>query len=171
MKKKPVFIALILLAVILTVGFFLYSKQAGYINVEPPGFSLKLRGGLLGSKTIWSSGEPEKIHVGTYRPSYANYFKQHAGNKWQLYCSLDNLPKIKITKGQTVSLKFGPPLIVKADVKRNRDRVTIIPAITGSAGEVYDNRVMMNGIPLPAPRFKIIDEAENVLASGKFEYG
>ena len=171
MKKKPVFIAFILLVIIFAVGFFLYSRQSGYIKIEPQGYSLNLRGGLLGSKTVNSSVKPRKIHIGIYRPSYANYFKQHDGDRWQLYCSLDNLPVIKITKGQTVSLKFGPPLIVKADVKRSGNRVTIAPVITGSAGEVYDNRVMKNGMSLSAPRLKIIDEASNVLASGKFEYG
>jgi hypothetical protein len=171
MKKKTVFIAFILLAVIFTVGFFLYSRQSGYIKVEPPDYSLNLRGGFWGSKTITSSGEPEKIHVGKYRPSYANYFKEHNDDIWQLHCSLDKLPWIKVSKGRIISLKFGPPLIVKADVKRSRDRVTIAPSITGCAGELYSNRVRKNGKSLPAPKLKIVDEAGNVLASGKFEYG
>ncbi len=172
MKKKTIYIAFVLLAVVLAIGFFLNSKQSGYIEIEPHGYSLNLRGGLFGSKTIWSSGEPEKIHIGTYKPSYANYFKEHNGERWQLYCSLDDLPKIKVTKGETISLKFGPPLIVKADVKRSRDRVTIAPSITGFAGEFYDLGVRKkNEKRLPAPKFKIFDEAGNVLASGKFEYG
>ena len=171
MNKKTVFIAFILLVVVFAVGFFLYSRQSGYIKVEPPGYSLNLRGGFWGSKTIWSSGEPEKIHIGKYRPSYANYFKEHNGDRWQLYSSLNELPGIKVAKGRTVSLKLGPPLIVKADVKRNWDRVTIAPSITGCAGELYSNRVRKNGKSLPAPKLKIVDEAGNVLASGKFEYG
>ena len=175
MRKKTVFISLVILVVVIVVfavGFFLYSKQSGYIKVEPPGYSLNLRGGLFGSKTIWSSGEPEKIHVGTYKPSYANYFRKHNDDTWQLYCSLDKLPVVEVTKGETVSLKFGPPLTVKADVKRNRDRITIAPSIIGCTGELYDIRVRKkNGKMLPAPKLKIVDEAGNVLASGKFEYG
>jgi hypothetical protein len=49
--------------------------------------------------------------------------------------------------------------------------VSIGLSITGQSGERYNPRVIKNGSALEAPKLQIIDEAGNVLASGKFEYG
>ena len=38
-------------------------------------------------------------------------------------------------------------------------------------GEPYQNVIMQNNKRIPVPKVKIIDEADSVLASGKFEYG
>lgn len=171
MKKKPVFVAFVILVAALAVGVLLYSRETGYIKIEPPGFTLNLRGGFWGSVTVGPSAEPKEVHIGTYKPSYANYFKEQNGDRWQLYSSLGSLPEIKVGKRETVSLRFGPPFIVKTDVRRNGGNVTIGLSITGRAGELYDVRLKKNGKTVPAPKVKIVDEAGGVLASGKFAYG
>jgi hypothetical protein len=56
-------------------------------------------------------------------------------------------------------------------VKPTGRQVSIGLSITGKSGERYNPGVMKNGKALEAPKLQIIDEAGNVLASGKFEYG
>ncbi len=171
MKKKPVLISLIIIVALLAIGIFLYPKRTGYIKVEVPGFMLNLRGGLWRSVTIGPSTEPKEVQIGTYKPSYANYFKEQNGDKWQLYGSWSNLPEVQVDNKETVSLRFGPPFLVRTDVKRNGRNVTIGLSLVGRTGELYDVRVRKNGQSLSAPKLKIVDETGTVLTTGRFEYG
>ena len=95
------------------------------------------------------------------------------GNKWlaSFYGAQDVSSRITVTKGQTTTLKFGPPLNVKTEVESAGRQVSIGLLITGQSGERYNPQLTKNGSFLEAPKLKIVDEAGTVLASGKFEYG
>jgi protein involved in polysaccharide export with SLBB domain len=84
---------------------------------------------------------------------------------------------LDLTKGQTLSVlkssgsKPGPPLLVKTDVQTKGREVSIGLIVEGQAGEKYAGGVKKNEQWQPPPRFKVVDKAGAVLASGKFEYG
>lgn len=89
------------------------------------------------------------------------------GDKWVL----------DLAKGQSLSAvrgsdrKPGPPLLVKTDVQRSRQDVSIGLVIEGQAGEKYAGGAKKNRRWMPPPRFKIVDESGKTLASGAFKYG
>jgi len=68
-------------------------------------------------------------------------------------------------------LKLGPPFEIRTDVKRNNRIVSIGLKMVGQAGEHYSPEVLTHNGPLPAPKVTIVDESDQVLASGNFEYG
>ena len=171
MKKITVYIAVSLLVALFAGVILVANRETGYIKVEYPGYIINLQGGLWKSVTIGPSTEPKKVHVGTYMPSYANYFIEENGDKWQLYGPWRNLPKIQVVKEETISLKYGPPFQIKTDVRKNRSNASIGLSLVGRAEELYSLSVRKNGQWLPAPKLKIIDEAENILAEGRSQYG
>ena len=89
------------------------------------------------------------------------------GDKWVL----------DLAKGQSLSLfkgsgsKTGPPLVVKTDVQTEGSEVSIGLVVEGQAGEKYVGGLKKNEQWQPPPRFKIIDKAGKVLATGVFKYG
>lgn len=77
-----------------------------------------------------------------------------------------------IEPGETISLRVGPPFVVKAQVQTRADGrvVDISPIIVGGAGEKYSPAFQRNGQRPPAVAFKIIDEKGTVLVSDKVGY-
>jgi len=66
----------------------------------------------------------------------------------------------------------GPPIVVKTDAYRVSERETSIGLILqGQAGEVYRPGAAKNGARVPAPAFRIVNEAGQVIAQGNFSYG
>jgi hypothetical protein len=84
---------------------------------------------------------------------------------------------LDLIKGQTLSVlkssgsKPGPPLLVKTDVQTRGREVSIGLIVEGQAGEKYAGGVKKNEQWQPPPRFKVVDKAGKVLASGVFKYG
>ena len=173
--KKIIVIPLIVVVLIGLILFY-YSQQTGYVKLETPGVTVNLRGlhGVFWKNLqLGPSTDPVKIHVGQYLALFGNLVMNAGGDKWvaSFDGAQDVSSRITITNGRTTTLKFGPPLNVKTKVESAGRQVLIGLSITGQSGERYNPQFMKNGSGLDAPRLKIMDEAGNVLASGKFEYG
>jgi hypothetical protein len=173
--KKIIVIPLIIV-VLIGIVLLYYSQQTGYVKLETPGITVGLRGlhGVFWKNLhIGPSTNPVKTHVGKYLALLGNLTSDAGGDKWQFsfYGAQDPSSRITVSKGQTTTLKFGPPLFLRTEVKPTGRQVSIGLSITGKSGERYNPGVMKNGKALEAPKLQIIDEAGNVLASGKFEYG
>ena len=66
----------------------------------------------------------------------------------------------------------GPLVIVKADVqRRGANEAAIGLVLEGAGGERYQPVVTKNGVRLPAPGLRIVNEQGEVLSEGKFQYG
>jgi hypothetical protein len=173
--KKIIVIPLIII-VLIGLAIFFYSLQTGYVRLEIPGVTVNLHGlhGVFWKKLqIGPSTDPVKIHVGQYLAVLGSLTSNAGSDKWQIsfYGAQNPSSKITVAKEQTTTLKFGPPLFLKTEVKPAGRQVSIGLSITGQSGERYNPRVIKNGSALEAPKLQIVDEAGNVLASGKFEYG
>ncbi len=79
---------------------------------------------------------------------------------------------LALAGGQSLAAQAGPPIVVKTDVRRvNKYERSIGLILQGRAGEVYRPGVTINGDRVPAPAFRIVDEAGQVLVRGNFNYG
>lgn len=88
---------------------------------------------------------------------------------------MGKLAEIVIESGKTNTIRMGPPFKVKTASQRGsgflgRNRY-ISMTLTGQAGESYSHGAYKDKWRLPAPKLKILDEKDKVLASGQFEYG
>jgi hypothetical protein len=167
------------------------------INVAYDGSALELRkvqpelgtlnlGGTQINLKLWSEAAEQflsgaenqwQLPVGKYSPrDFSKLIKMDSeGNKWTFTGSrnVGQLAEFEIMAGQETEFKIGPPFLVipKATVRANPAKIDISFTLQGQAGEQYGNRVTKNGREQPRPRFEIMDESGNILASGKFEYG
>ena len=173
--KKIIVIPLIIVVVIGLVIFY-YLQQTGYVKLETSGVTVSLCGlhGIFWKKPqIGPSTNPVKTNVGQYLALSGNLSSHAGSDKWQVsfYGAQNPSSRITVSKGQTTTIKFGPPLYLKSEVKPTGRQVSIGLSITGQSGERYNPRVIKNGSVIEAPKLQIIDQSGNVLASGKFEYG
>ena len=101
---------------------------------------------------------------------FASTYDKNPGIRLEAVKSLKNF---EITKDQTTSIKIGPPFQVKTTAQRNKDTVVIGCTLVGQAGEQYrpDSRIKRNGRRVSPPILRIIDEAGDVIYSGRFKYG
>jgi len=173
---KKIIVIPVIVVVLIGLIIFYYSRQTGYVKLEIPGVTVNLRGlhGVFWKNLqIGPSTNPVKTHVGEYLAMSGILASNAGGDKWQVsfYAAQNSSSRITVSKGQTTTLKFGPPLNLKIEAKSASRQVSIGLSITGQSGERYNPRVTKNGSALKAPKLQIIDEAGNVLASGNFEYG
>ncbi len=123
--------------------------------------SVVVIGALL--KGIFSSPASSRQQLGLSSLSTTD----ENGDKWLL----------ELAKGQLLpglrdsSTKAGPPLLIKTDVQISGSDVSIGLIVEGQAGEKYAGGVQKNSQWQQAPAFNIVDEAGNVLTSGRFKYG
>ncbi len=90
-----------------------------------------------------------------------------SGNTWVL-----TLTSRQPLSGAADDAQAGPLITVKADVqRRTANEAAIGLVLAGAGGERYRPVVTKNGVRLPAPGLKIVDEQGEVLAEGKFQYG
>jgi hypothetical protein len=89
------------------------------------------------------------------------------GDKWVL----DIIRGQPISRFQRLDAKFGPPLLVKTDVRIKRREVSIGLVVEGQAGEQYVGGVRKDGKWNPPPEFKIVNESGRILTTGVFKYG
>lgn len=173
MKRKDILISLAIIATC-TVFYGLYSFTNtlvhGYIELDSGDAValLKIRGNFFSKDIEISNSEPAQINNRILRPQSLTISKIQNSNAIQLvsYGPWGDLSRIKIKNNETLSLKLGPPLIIKPKVVNYPGQVAVDFSVIGQAGEKYK-------IPRlsPAPKVKIMDENGNIIASGSFTYG
>jgi hypothetical protein len=148
-----------------------YVRGKGYISVDYPGVILNLRGGWFDEANIISDEGPEKVNARIYSSEHISIEAKQNDVIWRIY-SLNSGPwgklaNIKVKKNEITQLELGPPFLIKATVSKSNSLVSINLSIIGRAGEHYSPSIMRTA----SPGLKIVDEAGNILASGRFEYG
>jgi hypothetical protein len=174
MKTKGVLIW-VCVCVIVTVILvpFITHRDGGYVLLEGPGATVRLRGGLFNRVTVGPGSKPREVPAGRYTPAWLTLAAHRGSNTWRLQSTgpWGELANIKIKKGETEVVKLGPPLKIKPETRVSGRNVSVGLAIFGQAGEKYRNVITMNGSAMPSPKVKIIDQDGKVLASGRLEYG
>jgi hypothetical protein len=174
MKKRDIWISV---AIIAAAGLllFLSLQKKGRLQIDAGGAvpTMRLSNSWFGKAIIDSGIQPSKVSARLHRPQWLNILMQQDGDTWQLESRgpWGELSTIRVKKNDTTVLKLGPPFQIKTKALYTGSKVSIDFNIIGKAGEHYRNSIMQNNKRASAPKLKIIDEAGNVLASGKFEYG
>ncbi|MBN2589606.1 MAG: hypothetical protein JXA96_07080 [Sedimentisphaerales bacterium] len=173
MKKKDILISLAI--IVACLGLFLIysftnSLVHGYIEIDSGGASAKLmlHGSLFTQDFEISENEPVLINTRVTKPMSLTISKTQDSNSLQLvsYGPWGDLSRIKIKNNETLSLKVGPPLIIKPTISNYKGTVRMGFSVVGQAGEQYQiPRTKTN------PKVKIMDENGNIIASGNFAYG
>ena len=174
MKKRDIWISVAIIATAV-LAFYFYSQGKGRIKIDAGGAvaTLQLRGGWLSKATISSGAEPATVSSRVHRPAQLSLSMKQDSNTWQIDSRgpWGDLSTIKVTNNNTTVLKLGSPFLIKPKVRKSGSNVSIDFAIIGQASEQYQNFARKNNRAVPAAKANIIDEAGNVFASGKFEYG
>ena len=176
MKKRDIWISVaIIAAAVLILMLFFGSSGKGQIKIDAGGAvaELQLAGGLFSKATISSGAEPATVSSQAHRPEQLSLSMKQGADTWRIDSSgpWGKLSKISVNNNETTVLRLGPPFLIKPGVRKSGSNVSVDFAIIGQAGEQYQSVVRKNNRTVPAPKAKIIDEAGNVLASGRFEYG
>ncbi len=175
MKRKTVLIGLIIVVAVVVLLRVLQSRGNGYIKINTPGIktSMSLRRSWWSEQQVSSVVESVELSARKYWPRRISLAVQKGGNEWIVsgFGPWGELAKIDVKKGQTTVLKPGPPFLVKTNVRRKGQNLTIGLLVIGQAGEHYSARVRTRRGTLPAPGLKIVDEGEKVLVSDKFQFG
>jgi len=175
MKQKIVIAGFIIVVAVVVVLQVLQSNQTGYIKIDTPGIKTKmsLRRGWWSLQQVSSGVESVEFPARKYRPRRISLAIQKGGNEWIIngFGPWGELAKINVKEGQTAVLKPGPPFLIKTNLRRRGQNLTIGLLVVGQAGEHYSAQVRTRRGSLPAPRLKIVDEGAKVLASDKFKFG
>ena len=174
MKKRDIWISVAIIAAAVLL-LYSYSQGEGQIKIDAAGAvaTLQLRSSWLSKATISSGAEPTKVSARAHRPEQLSLSMRQNGNTWRIDSRgpWGDLSTIRVTNNKTTALKLGPPFLIKPKVRKSGSSISIDFAIIGQASEQYQSVARKNNRAVPAPKAKIIDEAGNVIASGKFEYG
>lgn len=177
MKKRDIWIsvAIITAAVLL---LYLYSQGKGQIKIDAGRAEASLRvdrGWFSDEALIKSKDGPVMMRARIYRPQRLSISTKQDGNTWRLYSNgpcWGKLSTIKVRNNSTAVLELGQSFLIKPSISKSSSIVSINLSIIGRAGvSYYAAAITKNGKRLPTPKLKIVDEAGNVLASGRFEYG
>jgi len=168
MKKRDAYIVFAILAGV-AVGFVLLDSRSGMVRLDAPGAILTLRSGFFRSTVVSGNDQPIKVRARRYRPAYINLT---SNDGYQISGSgpFGGLSRVSVEAGQTLALKAGPPLRLKATIRRSGSLVSVSHVLVGRAGEQYQ-QVTKGNRQVGAPSLEIIDESGRTLASGNFEYG
>ena len=174
MKKRDIWISVAIVAAAVLL-LFLSLQRKGIVRIDAGDAvaTLRISSSWLGDNTVNSRNRPRKVSARLHRPKWLKLSMQHGGDTWRLESRgpWGDLSTIRVKSNDTTVLKLGPPFQIKPKVRFNGTKVSIDFNVIGRAGEHYRNMIMQNNKQAPAPKVKIIDEAGNILASGKFEYG
>jgi len=175
MKKRDIWISVAIIAAAVLLLYF-YSQGKGQIKIDAGGAEATLRvnrGWFSDRALIKSKDGPVMMQARTYRPQRLSISTKEDGNTWLLYSSgpWGKLSKIRVENNSTTVLELGQPLLIKPSISKSSSLVSIGLSIIGRAGVCYYAAITKNGKRLAPPKLKIVDEAGNVLASGRFEYG
>ena len=176
MKKRDIWIsAVIIAAAVLILMLFSGSSGKGQIKIDAGDAeaTLRLRGGWSDRALIKSKYGPVMMRARIYRPQRLSISTKQNGDTWLLYSRgpWGKLSKIRVKNNSTTVLQLGQPLLIKPSISKRGSQVSIGLSIIGRAGVSYYAAITKNEKRLAPPKLKIVDEAGNVLASGKFEYG
>lgn len=174
MKKKDILISLVIIVVSAGVLLF-YTRRTGYVRLDAgqADATLELRSSLFSKATVRSGQQRGAVRARIHRPQHLrlsinqnndNYFLLSQG-PW------GDLARINVENNQTTNLRFGLPLVIQPKVQRNGSVLSLDFDILGQAGEQYEKFVRKNNRAITGANVEIIDEAGNVLESGKFSYG
>ncbi|MHC4216405.1 MAG: hypothetical protein ACYSWP_23895 [Planctomycetota bacterium] len=144
MKKKDIWISIAVIVGAVLI-FSLLTRGHGYITLNTPNAKLVLKSGWFNKTRIKSDNEPVKIKAGTHNPSFISLKTTKDKDTWQITSSgpWGDLTQIKVSKNETTNLNFGPPLLVKPNVRKRKNVVSVGLAITGKAtagSEIKNNR-------------------------------
>ncbi len=172
MKRRDIWISVAIIAVACLV-FCFHSQQKGYIRIDGPGAELQLGSGLFSTTKITSGQELVALRARAYRPKRLSIAMKENGNTWRIDSRgpWGDMSRVKVKNDETTVLKLGPPLLIMPKINQRSSLVSVDFSIIGQAGEHYGAGIAKNGRRLAAPGLKIVDEAGEILASGKFEYG
>lgn len=174
MKTKYIWILIAVIAAVF-LAIYLWPHPIGYIKIDAGGANaaLLLRSSLVRRTTVTSGALPVTVGAKSYYPEHLLLTGEQSGDKYQIVSKgpWGQLTIISVKKDKTTILKLGPPLLVKTNVRHINSQALINYSIIGQAGEQYGNIITKNDRRASTPGLKIIDEAGNTLAAGKFEYG
>ncbi len=174
MKKKDIWISVAIIAASAAVVCH-YTQRKGYIEIDTAGAdaTLQLCSSLFGNTTISSGAGPAEVRAIIHRPRQLRMATKYDGHNYQIDSDgpWGSLSKINVKKNVTTSLRCGPPFVIKPNIQNNGNQILIDFAIFGQAGEQYQKYALKNNQTISGATLKIMDEAENVLESGKFQYG
>lgn len=156
------------------------TKPTGTLKVDTPGVLLELK--IDGKAVPVPNGKEVPLPADTYKPAQITCGAQAPGKTkpevWTIKSTgpFGKVATIEVTEGKLTTLEAGPPLVLKATVRKANAAggkvVSVGLAILGKAGESYNASTIMKGLTkVPPPEIQIRDEKGGVLAQGKFEYG
>jgi len=174
MKKKDIFISLAIIgAAALTLWVCLRTK--GHVRIDAGGADaeLQVQNGWFARATITSGEGPPEVGARVYNARRLSISTKQNGQTWQIEClgPWGNLSRIKVKNNETTELRLGPPFLVRPGISRRGSDVSIDYTIIGQAGEHYQSFATKDGGAMRGAKINIVDEAGNVLNSGRFEYG
>jgi len=176
-KKYLQLVAAILIFTTIIIFIFHTSQGVGYIKIDSNDVELRLRGGWFGLKNVnVTSGAATVVKTGSYRPVRVHITKKQGADQWSIFGvgPWGQLQKIRVRTNQTVTLKLGPPFIMKPQIstQRNLRNINIGLVLKGQAQEGYAaSSAMKNGIRLPEPVINIMDMNDMMIATDKMAYG
>ncbi len=172
--KKDICISLVIIAVSGSVLYF-YTRRTGDIRLDAgrADATLQLRSSLFSKATVRSDQESATVRARAHRPEHLRLSIDQDGHNYFILSQgpWGDLAKIKVKNNQTTMLKLGPPLMIKPNVRKNGSVVEIEFDIFGRAGEQYEKFIRKDNRTVAGASVEIVDEAGNVLESGKFRYG
>jgi hypothetical protein len=129
-----------------------------------------------GFHRLTGSGGKWQVPAGGYKCVDSTFNRKDAsGATWMITDTgeLGKLADVEVPAGGTLAVRVGPPLVAKAEARQGAPGgpVEIGLALEGQAGERYAPGVTKNGVRVPPPKYRILDEAGKVVAQGNFEYG
>jgi hypothetical protein len=123
---------------------------------------------LTGSDGKW------KLPEGRYVSRQIVLNARDGEDAWRLsaYGDTGKLSDFRIGPDEVLDLAVGSPLTLSTEVSAaGSSQAYISLVLSGRAGEEYSPGATKNGQMVEAPTYKIFDEAGELLASGRFEYG
>ncbi|MHC4480720.1 MAG: hypothetical protein ACYS8K_00355 [Planctomycetota bacterium] len=173
MRVKDVYYAVGVAADGSTVSFQQVAPKLGTLDVGDPHATLTILG-ESGYYLLKASEGKWELPAGRHSAVRLALNQTDAkGRKWEISCRSETgkLKDFEIREGQTTSIGAGAPLKVNTTAVRSGRNVLIGLEVYGQAGEEYSPGAERDGTDVPPPRFRIRDEAENIVTSGRFEYG
>ena len=145
----------------------------GYVTSDYDHFSAQLVGDD-GRFTLTGGTEKVGIPVGEYRLSACTFAaKDENGATWEIIGNGETSRTVlKISPGETAAVPFGPPLTASISASKQGGSYSLGINITGKGGETYQvSEFRQSGRRAAPPRFEVHNDAGEVIARGRFQYG
>jgi hypothetical protein len=173
-KVKDVYYSVKVAADGSSVHFEKAEPKTGTLDAGTPDAELVVLG-EAGFQNLSGAGGKWQLPVGKYTTLAVKLTKKDAaGTPWTIEAQSEvgKLATFEIRPGETMAVKCGAPLVAHTEATKAGDnQMSIGLALTGQGGEQYSPAAVQKGQPQTAPKFKILDEAGKVLATGQFEFG